>query len=91
MTFLYIRIGQNFREGIRNPDRALDYFDRAAKINEGLGVHNPVPYIEIARTYTQLGQFFAASINAEKALAFDPYQCTYLRSTWNYLPAGAQL
>jgi tetratricopeptide (TPR) repeat protein len=73
MTFLYIRIGQNFREGIRNPDRALDYFDRAAKINDSLGVRDPVPFIEIARTYTQIGQFFAASVNAEKALDFDPY------------------
>ncbi|MBN2550952.1 MAG: tetratricopeptide repeat protein [Anaerolineales bacterium] len=72
MTFIYVRIGQNFREGIRNPDRALDYFDRAAKINEQIGVQNPLPYIEIARTYTQIGQFFAASINAEKALKLDP-------------------
>jgi tetratricopeptide (TPR) repeat protein len=72
LTFLYVRIGQNFREGIRNPDRALDYFDRAAKINQILGVQNPLPYIEIARTYTQIGQFFAASINAEKALNMDP-------------------
>ncbi len=72
MTFLYVRIGQNFREGIRNPDRALEYFDRAAKINQTLGVQNPLPYIEIARTYTQIGQFFAASINAEKALNMDP-------------------
>jgi tetratricopeptide (TPR) repeat protein len=71
MTFLYVRIGQNFREGIRNPDRALEYFDRAAKINQGLGVQNPNPYIEIARTYTQMGQFFAAMINAEKALELD--------------------
>jgi tetratricopeptide (TPR) repeat protein len=72
MTFLYIRIGQNYREGIRNPDLALEYFDRAAKINEALGVPNPQPYIEIARTYTQIGQFFAASINAEKGLLLDP-------------------
>lgn len=72
MTSLYVRIGQNFREGIRNPDRALEYFDRAAKINQGLGVQNPNPYIEIARTYTQMGQFFAAMINAEKALELDP-------------------
>lgn len=72
LAFLYIRIGQNFREGIKNPDRALDYFDRAARINEALGVQNPLPYIEIARTYTQIGQFFAASINAEKALELDP-------------------
>lgn len=72
LAFLYLRIGQNFREGIKNPDRALDYFDRAARINEALGVQNPLPYIEIARTYTQIGQFFAASINAEKALQLDP-------------------
>lgn len=71
MTFLYIRIGQNFREGIKNPDRALEYFDRAARINEALGVENPIPYIEIAKTYTQQGQFFAASVNAEKALSLD--------------------
>jgi tetratricopeptide (TPR) repeat protein len=72
LTFLYVRIGQNYREGIRNPDRALEFFDQAAKINEALGVKNPLPFIEIARTYTQLGQFFAASVNAEKALEFDP-------------------
>jgi len=71
LTFLYVRIGQNFREGIRNPDRALEYFDRAAKINQSLGVQNATPYIEIARTYAQQGQFFAASINAEKALELD--------------------
>lgn len=72
LTFLYIRIGRNYREGIHNPDRALEYFDQAAKINEQLGVQNPIPYLEIARTYAQIGQFFAASINAEKALSFDP-------------------
>jgi len=72
MTFLYVRIGQNYREGIKNPERALEYFDRAAKIEEQLGVENPVPYLEIARTYAQQGQFFASSINAEKALDLDP-------------------
>jgi len=71
LTFLYIRIGQNYREGIKNPDLALDYFDRAARINAQLGVQNPVPYIEIAKTYTQQGQFFIAGVNAEKALSFD--------------------
>ncbi|HSO26812.1 MAG TPA: tetratricopeptide repeat protein, partial [Anaerolineales bacterium] len=72
MTFLYVRIGQNYREGIRNPERALEYFDRAARLNEALGVENPIPYLEIAKTYTQQGEFFAASVNAEKALSFDP-------------------
>ncbi len=70
-AYLYLRIGQNFREGIKNPDRALEYFDRAAKINEQLGVKNPQPYIEIAKTYIQHGQFFVAMINSKKALDFD--------------------
>jgi len=70
-TFLYVRIGVNFREGIKNPDRALEYFERAARINSQLGVQNPLPYIEIARTYTQMGQFFIASRNAERALSLD--------------------
>ena len=47
LTFLYIRIGQNFREGIRNPDRALEYFDRAAKINEGLGAVTRCPLLKL--------------------------------------------
>lgn len=71
LTFLYIRIGQNYREGIKNPDQALEYFDQAAKINAQLGVQNPLPYIEIAKTYTQQGEFFIAGVNAEKALSFD--------------------
>ncbi len=71
LTFLYILIGQNYREGIKNPDLALEYFDRAAKINSQLGIQNPQPYIEIAKTYTQQGQFFIAGVNAEKALSFD--------------------
>lgn len=73
MTFLYLRIGSNYREGIKNVDRALEYFDKAVRINEQLGVQNPQPYIEIARTYTQDGQFFAASLNAKQALDMDPY------------------
>lgn len=71
MSFLYIRIGQNYREGIKNPELALEYFDRAATINQQLGVPNALPYIEIAKTYTQEGQFFAAAVNAEQALSLD--------------------
>ncbi len=76
LTFLYIRIGQNYREGIKNPDLALEYFDRAASINEQLTVQNPIPYIEIAKTYTQQGQFLAASVNAEKGLSLDKSNAT---------------
>ncbi|MEJ2300026.1 MAG: tetratricopeptide repeat protein [Anaerolineales bacterium] len=71
LTFLYISIGQNFRTlGVHN--RALEYFERAAKINEQKGVLDPIPYIEIAKTYTRDGEFFIAALNAEKALEFNP-------------------
>lgn len=70
-TFLYIRIGQNYRElGLH--DEALSYFDRAASINEVLGIDDPLPYIAIAKTYSRMGEFFAAALNAEKAVDLDP-------------------
>jgi tetratricopeptide (TPR) repeat protein len=71
LTFLYAYIGRNYLR-LRVYDRALEYFAKAADINEQLGVRNPIPYLEIAKTYTQQGEFFIASRNAEKALSFDP-------------------
>jgi tetratricopeptide (TPR) repeat protein len=72
ITFLYVLIGRLYREGIKNPDLALENFAQAANINKTLNVQNPVPYVEIARTYSQQGQFFAAARNAEQALRLDP-------------------
>jgi tetratricopeptide (TPR) repeat protein len=72
MTFLYVLIGRLYREGIKNPDLALENFAQAANINKQLNIPNPVPYVEIARTYAQQGQFFAAARNAEQALRLDP-------------------
>ena len=81
LTFIYLRIGANYRRlgakgeaSIDNPMyiSALDYFDRAAKINEQLGVNDPIPYFSIATTYTQMGQFLQAGRNARKGLNFDP-------------------
>jgi len=70
-TFLYIRIGQNYRElGLH--DEALEFFDRAASINEVLGIDDPLPYIAVAKTYSRMGEFFAAALNAEKAVDLDP-------------------
>jgi tetratricopeptide (TPR) repeat protein len=70
LTFLYISIGQNYRQlGLH--EQALEYFDRAAKINEGLGIKDPLPYIAIAKTYAREGEFFAAALNAEKAVDLD--------------------
>jgi tetratricopeptide (TPR) repeat protein len=81
-TFLYLRIGYGWRNlgnkvddaELAKPlyENALAYFDRAAKINAQLGILDPQPFIAIAKTYTQMGEFFAAAPNAQKALKFDP-------------------
>jgi tetratricopeptide (TPR) repeat protein len=71
LTFLYLRIGLGYRH-LQVYDTALEYFEQAALINEQLGVRDPLPYIAIAKTYAQQGEFFIASRNAEKALSFDP-------------------
>jgi len=81
-TFLYLRAGANYRrlafeipnvESARPVyERSLEYFDKAAKINEQIGVQDPTPYLSISRTYSQLGEFFAAARNVQKALEFDP-------------------
>jgi len=81
-TFLYLRAGANYRRlafEIPNTEAArpvyetsLEYFDKAARINEQIGVNDPGPYLSIARTYSQLGEFFAAARNVQKALEFDP-------------------
>ena len=81
-TFLYLRAGANYRRlafEITNPDAArpvyeqsLEYFDKAKKINEQIGVKDPTPNLSIARTYSQLGEFFAAARNVQAALKLDP-------------------
>lgn len=79
LTFLYLRWGLVYRDALSggNPkstylDDALTLFDRAAQINNQLGIRDPYPYLAIAKTYVQKGEFFVAALNAEKALAFDP-------------------
>jgi tetratricopeptide (TPR) repeat protein len=81
-TFLYLRAGANYRRlafEIPNAEAArpvyeqsLEYFDKAARINEQIKVFDPTPYLSIARTYSQLGEFFAAARNVQKALEYDP-------------------
>jgi len=81
-TFLYLRIGANYRRlasEIQNPEAArpvyeqsLDYFDKAVKINEQIGVNDPGPHLSIARTYSQLGEFFIAAKNVQTALKYEP-------------------
>jgi len=70
LTFLYLRIGLGYRQ-LQVFNTALEYFEKAATINQTLGIKDPLPYIAIAKTYAQQGEFFIASRNAEKALSFD--------------------
>ncbi len=70
-TFLYIRIGQNYRE-LGLYDQAREFFDLAASINTVLGIDDPLPYIAISKTYARMGEFFAAALNAERAIDLDP-------------------
>ncbi len=72
LTFLYIFIGRNFRS-LDVHNRALEEFEKAAQINEQLGVQDPVPFVEIAKTYSRDGEFFVAALNAEKAIRINPY------------------
>jgi tetratricopeptide (TPR) repeat protein len=71
LTFLYISIGKIYRH-LELYDQALEYFDKAANINEQIGVKDPIPYLAISNTYVQQGQFFSASRNALKALQINP-------------------
>jgi len=71
LTFIYLRIGANYRK-LQQFDSALEYFDKAATINEQLGVRDSIPYFSIATTYTQMGEFFSAGLNARKGLDYDP-------------------
>ncbi len=71
LTFLYLSIGKIYRH-LELYDRALEYFDKAANINEQIGVKDPIPYLAISNTYVQQGEFLAASLNTLKALQINP-------------------
>jgi tetratricopeptide (TPR) repeat protein len=87
LTFLYMRSGANYRrlgfasmmrdptqDSTKNPLflQSLDYFAQAARINDQLQVYDPVPYVSIAKTYSQMGQFFIAIRNMQKAIEYQP-------------------
>lgn len=71
LTFLYVQIGINYRQ-LKQYDMALEYFDKAAQINDQIGVTDPMPYLAIGKTYSQMGEFFIAAKNVEKVLQYDP-------------------
>ncbi len=82
MTFLYLRAGASYRrlafdspnEDIQRQlyEKSLEYFAQTARINQQLGVQDPVPYLSIAKTYSQMGEFFIAIRNVQKTIEFQP-------------------
>ncbi|MBC7877118.1 MAG: hypothetical protein H7Y59_08120 [Anaerolineales bacterium] len=84
LTFLYQYAGANYRrlafdspnEDIQRElyEKSLDYFAQTARINEQLGVQDPGPYLSIAKTYSQMGEFFIAIRNVQKTIEFEPSQ-----------------
>lgn len=82
MSFLYLRAGANYRrlafdspnETVQTElyEKSLEYFAQTARINEQLKVYDPVPYLSIAKTYSQMGQFFIAIRNVQKTIEFQP-------------------
>jgi tetratricopeptide (TPR) repeat protein len=82
LTFLHLRAGANYRRlAFESPneetarmlyEQSLEYFARAASINQQLGVEDPIPYLSISKTYSQMGEFFIAARNVQKALEFQP-------------------
>jgi tetratricopeptide (TPR) repeat protein len=82
LTFLYITIGHNYRTLAflsTLPSQQSDLYNsartsykKAITINDQLKISDPSPYLAIAKTYAQQGQFFAAALNAQTAIGLDP-------------------
>lgn len=87
LTFLYLRAGAGYRRlAFESPneeiqtqlyEKSLEYFAQTARINEQLGVQDPIPYLSIARTYSQMGQFFIAIRNVQKTIEFQPEKAEF--------------
>jgi len=70
-TYLYIAVGRIYRH-LQLYDQALENFATAANLNKQLGITDPIPYLAIANTYAQDGEFFVAALNVQQALSFNP-------------------
>lgn len=87
LTFLYRRAGANYRvlafnslnEEVQRQlfEKSLEYFAQAARINDQLGIEDPAPYLSIAKTYSQMGQFFIAIRNVQKTIEFQPARAEF--------------
>ena len=77
LPFLHMSLGVNYRkmgEIATNQQTSQDMIDSAIKefsIAASLNVKDPGPYLSIAQTEANQGNFFAAELNAEQALTLD--------------------
>jgi tetratricopeptide (TPR) repeat protein len=70
MTFLYLYIGVNYRQ-LRQHDEAMKWFEKAITINKQLKIEDPLPYLAIAKTQSQVGDFINAARNVRAALKYN--------------------
>lgn len=70
-TYLYIAVGRIYRH-LKLYDQALENFATAVNLNKQLGIKDPIPYLAIANTYSQDGEFFIAVLNVKQALDMTP-------------------
>ncbi len=86
LSYLYINIGYLLRNSAQNAlledndkpksdqlfQEALDYFAKAADLNTQLQIQDPIPYLAIAKTYSQMGETLMAVLNVRSALDINP-------------------
>jgi tetratricopeptide (TPR) repeat protein len=85
LTYLHMMIGYNYRTiaggMVKWEERqqqtymyelALNAFARVVDINKQLGIKDPIPYVAIAKTYAQQGEFLISSLNILTALEYAP-------------------
>ena len=81
-------LAENYIRRAVDYDSALEMFSKAARIDDQLGITDPMPYIAIGNTYSQTGDFYAAGLNIKKALQINPYNAdVYGRLGVNYYKA----
>ena len=95
LTFLYISIGHNYRALANNSssgsqqtelyNQALESYAKAVRLNEQLKILDPSPYLAIAKTYVQQGEFFAAARNAQKAVDLGSDECRSVRAIGRHI------
>ena len=73
LTFLYINVGVIYRHLEAFTTRPWNISPKRSTATRQLGIEDPIPYVAIGKVYTQLGEFFIASLNAKRALQIDPY------------------